>query len=290
MKSRTSIRSIKKLKKTEGFSEIALSENKLKEMKAWFDQYCKSFTSLSEKQKANFQLKYTHTYEVAKIIVEMGKRLGLKLSQPAIAELIWLFHDLGRFEQIKRHNTFSDAQSMDHGDFGMQVIKEFKLLDKIEEMNQRSKETVLKAVKYHNKLELPDLEDQTTLFYIQLIRDADKIDIYRVLLEYYNDASDEKDQTVVLNLKSEEKLSESVIEKIKQGKIVEKRQIKNVNDFKLLNLSWIFDFNFYASLQLLKEKGYYEQMCGMLPNTEQAKGVIDILMSAFSELLGEDVQ
>jgi len=290
MKSRTSIRSIKKLKKTEGFSEIALSENKLREMKAWFDQYCKSFTSFSEKQKANFQLKYTHTYEVAKIIVEMGKRLGLKLPQPAIAELIGLFNDLGRFEQIKRHNTFSDAQSMDHGDFGMQVIKEFKLLDKIEEMNQRSKETVLKAVKYHNKLELPDLEDQTTLFYIQLIRDADKIDIYRVLLEYYNDASDEKDQTVVLNLKSEEKLSESVIEKIKQGKIVEKRQIKNVNDFKLLNLSWIFDFNFYASLQLLKEKGYYEQMCGMLPNTEQAKGVIDILMSAFSELLGEDVQ
>ena len=290
MKSRTSIRSIKKLKKTEGFSEIALSENKLREMKAWFDQYCKSFTSFSEKQKANFQLKYTHTYEVAKIIVEMGKRLGLKPPQLAIAELIGLFHDLGRFEQIKRHNTFSDAQSMDHGDFGMQVIKEFKLLDKIEEMNQRSKETVLKAVKYHNKLELPDLEDQTTLFYIQLIRDADKIDIYRVLLEYYNDASDEKDQTVVLNLKSEEKLSESVIEKIKQGKIVEKRQIKNVNDFKLLNLSWIFDFNFYASLQLLKEKGYYEQMCGMLPNTEQAKGVIDILMSAFSELLGEDVQ
>ena len=290
MKSRTPIRSIKKLKKTEGFSEIALSENKLREMKAWFDQYCKSFTSFSEKQKANFQLKYTHTYEVAKIIVEMGKRLGLKPPQLAIAELIGLFHDLGRFEQIKRYNTFSDAKSMDHGDFGMQVIKEFKLLDKIEEMNQRSKETVLKAVKYHNKLELPDLEDQTTLFYIQLIRDADKIDIYRVLLEYYNDASDEKDQTVVLNLKSEEKLSESVIEKIKQGKIVEKRQIKNVNDFKLLNLSWIFDFNFYASLQLLKEKGYYEQMCGMLPNTEQAKGVIDILMSAFSELLGEDVQ
>lgn len=39
-----------------------------------------------------------------------------------LAELIGLLHDIGRFEQIKRYNTFIDKNSINHGQLGVKIL------------------------------------------------------------------------------------------------------------------------------------------------------------------------
>ena len=41
-----------------------------------------------------------------------------------------MLHDIGRFEQIKRYGTFNDSKSVDHGEFGADLLfKEQRLIE-----------------------------------------------------------------------------------------------------------------------------------------------------------------
>jgi putative nucleotidyltransferase with HDIG domain len=134
---------------------LLLPPEKIKKYRNWFSTYSASFQNLSEKQMKNIELKIHHTYEVCNIILDIGKSLNLTDEELHVAEAIALFHDIGRFEQISRFNTFSDAHSMDHGDFGVEVLKEFKI---IEDLNEYTQDIIYNSLEYHNKLLLPEIE------------------------------------------------------------------------------------------------------------------------------------
>ena len=49
-----------------------------------------------------------------------------------LAEIMALFHDIGRFEQYKQYRTFSDYRSEDHAALGVKVIKANRILNGFE--------------------------------------------------------------------------------------------------------------------------------------------------------------
>lgn len=59
--------------------------------------------------------------------MKISKRIakGMKLTQEEIdiATLIGLLHDIARFEQYTKYHTFKDAESIDHGDLGAEILK-----------------------------------------------------------------------------------------------------------------------------------------------------------------------
>ena len=69
--------------------------------------------------------------------------------------------------------------SVDHGELGEQILRENRVLEKLARDQQ---ELVFKAVRYHNRKELPSVEDEAFIFFTNLLRDADKLDIYRDIL------------------------------------------------------------------------------------------------------------
>ena len=77
----------------------------------------KRYTDVYDSNNAKIKLKIKHTYRVAGLCREIAISEGLDMEDAALAWLTGMLHDIGRFEQIKRYNTFSDAVS-----FAMQCL------------------------------------------------------------------------------------------------------------------------------------------------------------------------
>ena len=128
------------------------------------------------------KLKIDHTYRVAALCDCIAKSLTLP---PEDADLAWLsgmLHDVGRFEQLRRYNTFIDAQSTNHAALSASVLfDEGHIRDYIDDA---AEDALLRtAVAWHSAFRLPEKLDDRTRMFCQILRDADKIDILRVNVE-----------------------------------------------------------------------------------------------------------
>ena len=94
-----------------------------------FAEYVRNYDPSDEKIK----LKIDHTYRVAGMCQRIAESLGLSESDVDIAWLLGMLHDIGRFEQIRRFGTFNDAQSVDHAEFGADLLFKEGLIRKFAE-------------------------------------------------------------------------------------------------------------------------------------------------------------
>jgi hypothetical protein len=51
-------------------------------------------------------------------------------------------------------------------------------------------------------------------------------------------------------------------------------QLKSLNDFKLLQLSWVYDINFTSTLELIKERNLLEQLAMTLPQVPAVANIV----------------
>lgn len=94
-----------------------------------FAEYVRNYDPSDEKIK----LKIDHTYRVAGLCQRIAESLGLSETDVDIAWLLGMLHDIGRFEQIRRFGTFNDAQSVDHAEFGADLLFKEGLIRKFAE-------------------------------------------------------------------------------------------------------------------------------------------------------------
>lgn len=94
-----------------------------------FAEYVRNYDPSDEKIK----LKIDHTYRVAGLCQRIAESLGLSEPDVDIAWLLGMLHDIGRFEQIRRFGTFNDAQSVDHAEFGADLLFKEGLIRKFAE-------------------------------------------------------------------------------------------------------------------------------------------------------------
>ena len=232
-----------------------------------FDNYVSNFCLAEPHEQQNIDLKYKHSYKVCQ---NMSRIIEDILSPPEsyIAQTIALLHDIGRFRQYKKYKTFADAKSEDHAQLGIKVIQDNNLLAGVKEDN---KKLILQAIQYHNKAHLPTEESDRCLFYSRLIRDADKLDIWRVVINEYSSSS--TNEAVALELSTKEEISAEVYHKIMQEEVVKYEELKTLNDFKLLQMGWVFEINFAKSFEIINEKEYIERLYATLPSTTRAEDI-----------------
>ena len=243
------------------------------ELKNRFERYVKQFASPDPIIQAALDLKQAHTWRVCEAIVDIGEDEGLSGEDLLMAEATALLHDIGRFEQFRRYKTFSDARSENHALLGVKVIQKNAILDGID---LQTAQTIVRAVKCHNRAALPARENGRGLFFMKLLRDADKVDIWRVVTDYYRDAHHERNQTIELNLPNTPDISDAVCKSLMKGEIVQMKDIRTLNDFKLLQIGWIYDVNFRRTFQIVQEKGYLEKIRQALPeNSFRVKSVYE---------------
>ncbi len=244
----------------------------------WFSAYINHFLVLHPDLAENIEIKADHSRKVHAEIVGLAKKLGLSQEDTFIAETIGLFHDIGRFKQYVKYQTFSDSKSQNHAELGVDVLKENNVL---KNLSDDVKEIIYKAILNHSRAEIiPDSNSKVILF-SKLIRDADKLDIWRLITEYYMVKEQQENKTLELDLPDTEEISDEVLQAILNHKLILKESMKTLNDFKLLQIAWVFDLNFDYSVQRLYEKKYLEKIIKSLPENNKVNQVKTIVNEFF---------
>ena len=256
---------------------IEIDKNNLDEIKKWFFNYVESFKSNDAELLENILLKEKHTILVCEEILTIGNSLNLRKEELYRAEIIALLHDVGRFEQYKKYRTFSDGRSVNHAELGVDVLLKSHILDIL---NDQEKNLIFKAVNYHNRLSLPEGETSECLFFAKLIRDADKLDIYRVVTEYYVAKQNGKtSKGIEMDIPETPGISDNVYNSLTNNEMVNSKDVKNFNDFKLLQAGWIFGINFPVTYRLIKERNYLEKINESMVKTEKVQSIFDVIFN-----------
>lgn len=108
-----------------------------------------------------------------------GRRFAPPLDRACL--LAALYHDVARFEQYLRLHTFRDRESCNHGQWGVRILK---LRTAPEGRNAAVRKLVLAAVGLHNRFALPAGLPEGMARICHAVRDADKLDILRVMDEH----------------------------------------------------------------------------------------------------------
>jgi len=234
-----------------------------------FLHYLDSFPVEEEGIHDHFQIKKKHTYRVVREIKSLAVQSRLSGRETELARIIALFHDIGRFEQFMRYRTFNDDISENHAEIAIRVLKEQHFLSAFED---KTVKIITATIGNHNIPLLPEISDPGILLFSRLLRDADKLDIWKLTL----------DQNVAFTIRNEKepdgyRIPERILSRIREGRIVLLQFAESMNDFRLLRLSWVFDMNFPATFSILEKKGMIDRILARIPEFPEKKEISAIL-------------
>lgn len=235
-----------------------------------FENYIKNYDLNNHKIK----LKYKHTYQVAEISELLATSLNLSEEDIKLAKLIGLLHDIGRFEQARRFDNFKD-KDFGHADYGVKILFEDNLIRDFITSNKYDK-IIYNAVKYHNKISIPNNLDEKILMFCKIIRDADKIDIFRVM-------STEYEKNLIENIKTE------IVNSFDSERPVDYNLIDNKSEKIILDFALIFDINYKESFKILKYKNYLEDFIDSINVSGNNKYLFNKIVDKVRKVMEEKI-
>ncbi len=243
-----------------------LSIGQVVKLKQWFDNYVDEIVKKYPQKKENLELKRIHTHNVCKESLRIMQRYRKNQDCRLTAYIIALFHDIGRFEQYAHYSTFNDRLSKNHAEISVKIILKNDLLKNI---NDYTKSIIIKAVENHNKPQLTKVNDYRVNFLSKVIRDADKIDIYRIITDNYE--SKTPNNAINLELNYSSSISENVYENFLKKQCVRYEDLNTIMDLKILHLSWIFDINFIYTFEKIDKEAYIKKILNTMPKNKQTR-------------------
>jgi len=254
-----------------------MEQKQLEKLRVWFDDYVAGLYGDDDFVNVHLKVKEEHSRRVCREMRYLADELGLAKNQKRIAEIIALFHDIGRFKQFIKYRTYSDVKTVNHCMLGLEVLRETKVLEPVE---TKERELIEKAIECHGLKELPGDLDGECLLFSKLIRDADKLDIFYVAIEYYKHYKGKKEKFLLeLETPDEPGYSHELIEALLHGKNIDYAQLRTLNDWKLMQLGWVYDVNFTATFKRIRQRRFLETLTGFLPETEDIQKVKEKILS-----------
>lgn len=268
-----------------------------------FAEYVRNYDPSDEKIK----LKINHTYRVAGLCQRIAESLGLSEPDVDIAWLLGMLHDIGRFEQIRRFGTFNDVQSVDHAEFGADLLLKEGLIRKFAEgyyeecelarSGNEEAEQIIKNNEHHNKdtglLEMAirqhnkyrvkeDLTERQRMF-CDILRDADKVDIFKVNadipMEIIYDVTTEELKNGII--------TKEVLESFYKKETVLKSVRRSAVDHIVGHISLLFELVYKESYRQAKEQGYVYKLLNFKSDVPEVNAEFDDMRKYVDEFLME---
>lgn len=286
-----------------------------------FAEYVRNYDPSDEKIK----LKIDHTYRVAGLCQRIAESLGLSEPDVDIAWLLGMLHDIGRFEQIRRFGTFNDAQSVDHAEFGADLLFKEGLIRKFAEgyyeecelarsgneeagqaysrqkdcqkdckedcdegklnseqvkCNEGKLAGLLElAIRQHNKYRVKEGLTDKELMFCNILRDADKVDIFKVNAEV--------PMEIIYDVTTEELkngiITKEVLESFYRKETVLKSLRKSAVDHIVGHISLLFELVYPESYRQAKEQGYVYKLLDFKSDVPE----VDVEFGRMREYLDE---
>ena len=220
-----------------------------------FEQYLDGY----DREDDKVRLKIVHTYGVAKCSRQIAERMGLSEEDCRLAQLIGLLHDIGRFEQLKRFDSF-EPDTMDHASFGVRILFEEGLIRNFVKEDTFD-EVIRTAIAKHSDFRLQGITDDRTLRHARIIRDADKLDNCRVKLE----DTIETILGVTAREVGETAISGEILEQFKRKESILSSARRTKMDYWLSYLAYFFDINYKVSMDMIRENDYIKRLIRRIP-------------------------
>ena len=231
---------------------------------AWFRSYAAHKTAQEKGDTSPMDLKLRHSMNV----LENARRIveGEKFDAPTarLCLLAALYHDVGRFEQFLRYHTFRDRESCNHGQMGVRILKAHACL---KQESPKNRKLIMAAVGMHNRFALPAHTPPLVALITNVVRDADKLDILRVMAEHLNGPAP-YNPTVVLQQPDDPTIaSEAVLQAVFEHRVAAYAALRCVNDFRLLLGTWFFDLHFATCRSKFLQDGHARNLLRCMPGT-----------------------
>lgn len=216
-------------------------------------------------KKEMIRLKVEHTYRVSELCEKIAQSIGLNENEVDLAWLIGLLHDIGRFEQQKNYGTFIDADSIDHAKYGEEILfgssvgnttddNPISIRDFVKESTED--EVIRMAVGSHSAYRIPEGLDERTTTFCHIVRDADKIDILKVNVEFpleeiYNETTERLYSGQV---------TPEVMASFDEEHAVLRSLKKETVDHIVGHISLVYELVYPISIRIVKEQGYLNKL------------------------------
>lgn len=259
-----------------------------------------AYTDRYDASDGKIKLKIDHTYRVAAICERIAESLSLSSEDVDLAWLLGMLHDIGRFEQLKRYGTFSDAQSIDHAHFGVELLygeTQFErersncslqgqfqheeaetidadlkspgrtkkdgdgsqiFLEKFVDINEKEEayHIIKTAIWNHSAFRIEEGLDDRTEMFCHILRDADKVDIFRVCQE--------TPLEVIYNVSTEEirqaEVTEEVMKQFYEKHAVLRSVKRTPVDHLVGHAALVFELVYPESRKVAEEQGYLKSI------------------------------
>lgn len=207
------------------------------------------------------QLKVRHTFRVVDFSQYIAEDLKLDEDQTAIANLIALLHDIGRFDQLRIYHSYDDSKTMDHAKHGAKLLfgKE-NLIRRFLEHSEYD-HLIERAIWNHNLYQIEGGLTEQELLHAKLIRDSDKTDNFIV--------KDQEPLEAIFGIDllelGREQVSDCILAEFLKHRSIRKEDRITHMDMWISYLAFIFDYNFSPGLKLLREQKYIDKLIDRIP-------------------------
>lgn len=194
--------------------------------------------------------KFIHTFRVINNTQTICHKENLDTYIMQLSEICALFHDIARFDQALYYGHFNDLESFDHAESSANILIKHTqhLLNLIKEEDIKKIE---KAIRYHNKIEIPPNENKDVLLLTKILKDADKINILSINLKSNFIQFDGR-------LTTDEIINENCIEEFLNKRVVKSKDVTSILDNNIKMLSWIYDLHFKTSLEMYQKEKFID--------------------------------
>lgn len=248
-----------------------------KHVKDTFHNYTESY----DLSNVKIALKASHTYRVAALCDRIAKSLSLSPEEVDLAWLIGMLHDLGRFEQVCRFGSFDDATTVNHAALSADLLFKDGLIRAYVSDNQEDT-LIEKAIRLHNVYALPAGLTGRERTFCQILRDADKLDIFKVNVETPLEE--------ILNVTAEDIETSSVSQKVLEDAVLcrncDRRFVATPADHIVSHISLVFGLIYDESIRIVKEQGYLDRLLASRsqnPETNDAMEQVRKAVNTFFE-------
>ena len=258
---------------------VNLFNENIKKYYLFFDSYTNNFiaNASNKTQLIHLNRKRDHSYRVTETALQIGKKLNLNYTNIVLLNLVSLFHDLGRFIQFKKYQTYDDSISKNHSILSVNVIDETGILS---DFNDSEIKLIKKCILLHNEKELPKNLTEQEFLITSILRDADKIDYFKGMVDIIPNLPKDEQKVFYSNKDESNIISDNVYNKIMNKEIISNSEIKTKLDKQVRAIGFITsDINYKESLNIILDNNYLERIYELLPKNEKVINIYNMTKS-----------
>ena len=246
-------------------------------LKEQTENYIKKFQSTDEVYNKHIQLKKIHVFRVLKEINDLCTDLNVPENVRYCAHVLAMLHDIGRFEQYHKYRTFADAKTENHSEIAIRITEEQGF---IKDLSFDMKSLVYKAILNHNIPRIIPGHPRVLDLLSRLLRDADKLDIWRVALEH-----DVWHTIENYSRDTNYSVPDNIMNCFIQHRTVPIELAPTLADSYLLRISWIFDINFKPSFVKINSRNIVSRFLAKFFSTDEIQKIERITEEFIQEKL-----